>query len=124
MQYTMNQTKDMLFVVLFVGNADLIRDIVKISARELGAQWTDECYELASLAKLRVMFFLLLDRDVHLKAKLLDGWDELCVPGVDRKKAEIFFLSLGSEIITPWLMDERRSANELITAITDLYLVS
>ena len=70
------------------------------------------------------MFFLLMDRDVRLKAKLLDGWKELCIPGVDRKKAETFFLGLGKEIIIPWLMDERRSANEFISAVTDLYLVS
>ncbi len=120
----MNQTKDMLFCVLFVGDEALIRGIVKISAKELGALWTDECYETASLAKLRVMFFLLMDRDVHLKAKLLEGWKELCIPGVDRKKAEVFFLNLGKEILIPWLMDERRSANELISSITDLYLVS
>ena len=120
----MNQTKDMLFCVLFVGNASLVRDIVRISAKSLGAQWADEAYDSASLGKLRVMFFLLLDRDVHLKAKLLDGWKELCIPGVERKKAEIFFLALGKEIIIPWLMDERRTANELISAITDLYLIS
>jgi hypothetical protein len=120
----MNQTKDMLFCVLFVGNVNLIRDIVKISAKELGAEWTAECYESASLMKLRVMFFLLMDRDVHLKAKLMDGWKELCIPGVERKKAEIFFLSLRKEIIVPWLTDERRSANEFISATTDLYLVS
>ena len=120
----MNQTKDMLFCVLFVGNENLIRDIVKISAKSLGAEWTAECYESASLAKLRAMFFLLMDRDVHLKAKLLDGWKELCIPGVERKKAEVFFLAIGKEIIIPWLMDERRSANELVSAITDLYLIS
>jgi hypothetical protein len=120
----MNQTKDMLFCVLFVGNEALIRDIVKISANELGALWAPESYDSASLAKLRVMFFLLMDRDVHLKAKLLEGWRELCIPGVERKKAEVFFLGLAKEIIIPWLMDERRSANEFISAITDLYLVS
>ena len=120
----MNQTKDMLFCVLFVGNEALIRDIVRISANELGAQWTEECYSSASLAKLRVMFFLLMDRDVHLKAKLLDGWKELYIPGVEKKKAEVFFLGLGKEIIIPWLMDERRSANEFVSAVIDLYLVS
>ncbi len=119
-----NQTKDMLFCVLFTGNARLIKDIVKHSAKELGAEWADACYELASLTKLRVMFFLLMDRDAKLKAKLLDGWKELCIPGVDRRKGEGFFLALGKEIINPWLMDERRTADDFISAITDLYLVS
>ncbi len=120
----MNQTKDMIFCVLFIGNERLIRDIVKISAKELGAEWADECYELASLTKLRAMFFLLVDRDVQLKGKILEGWKELCIPGVDKRKGEGFFLALGKEIITPWLMDERRTADNLISEITDLYLIS
>jgi hypothetical protein len=120
----MNQTKDMIFCVLFIGNERLIRDIVKLSAKELGAEWTSETYDQASLTKLRVMFFLLMDRDVKLKEKLLEGWKELCIPGVDRRKGEGFFLALGKEIITPWLMDERRTADNLISEITDLYLIS
>lgn len=114
----------MIFCVLFVGNERLIKDIVKMSAKELGAEWADECYDLASLTKIRVMFFLLMDRDVKLKAKLLDGWKELCIPGVERKKGEGFFLALGKEIITPWLMDERQTADDFISAVTDLYLIS
>jgi hypothetical protein len=120
----MNQTKDMIFCMLFIGDEALIRDIVKISAAQLGAQWSPASYDTASLVKLRAMFFLLMDRDVHLKAKLLEGWKELCIPGVERKKGEVFFLNLGKDIIIPWLIDERRSATELISAITDLYLIS
>jgi hypothetical protein len=120
----MNQTKDMIFCVLFIGNERWIKDIVRISARELGAEWADECYDTASLTKLRVMFFLLMDRDVKLKAKLLEGWKELCIPAVDRAKGEAFFLALGKEIIVPWLMDERRTADDFISAVTDLYLIS
>ena len=110
--------------MLFIGNEQLIRDIVRISARELGAEWANESYESASLTKLRIMFFLLMDRDVKLKAKLLEGWKELCIPGVDRRKSETFFLALAKEIIVPWLIDERRTADDLISAITDLYLIS
>jgi hypothetical protein len=120
----MNQTKDMIFCVLFVGNERFIKDLVKTSARELRAEWTDDTYELASLTKLRVMFFLLMDRDNKLKERLLEGWKELCIPAVDRRKGEGFFLAIGKEIITPWLMDERKTADDLISAITDLYLIS
>jgi hypothetical protein len=123
-QQQTSSNRDMIFCVLFIGNERLIKDIVRISARELGAEWANESYESASLTKLRVMFFLLMDRDVKLKAKLLEGWKELCVPGVDRRKSEAFFLALGKEIIVPWLMDERRTADDFISAITDLYLIS
>ena len=120
----MNQTKDMKFCVLFIGNERFIKDLVKTSARELRAEWTDETYDRASLIKLRVMFFLLMDRDTKLKARLLEDWKDICIPAVERRKGEGFFLAIGKEIITPWLMDERRTADNLISAITDLYLIS
>ena len=120
----MNQTRDMIFCVLFIGNERLIKDLVKTSARELRAEWAEETYESASLTKLRAMFFLLMDRDAKLKAKLLEGWSELCIPPLDRNKGGGFFLAVGKEIITPWLMDERKTADDLISAITDLYLIS
>lgn len=120
----MNQTKDMVFCVLFIGNEGLIRDIVKQSATELNAEWSREEIDFASLTKLRVMFFLLMDRDIQLKAKLLDGWKDLCVPGMDREKGERFFLAIGKEIIFQWLMNERLTADDMISSITDLYLIS
>lgn len=123
-RFAMNQRKDMIFCVLFVGNESLIRSIVKTSAIELNADWGCQDIDLASITKLRVMFFLLMDRDMKLKAKLLEGWSELCVPGVERDKGERFFLAVGKDIIAPWLKDERLTANDVISSITDLYLIS
>ncbi len=123
-EFSMNQTRDMIFCVLFIGNENLIRNIVKISASDLNSDWDFRDIDLASLTKLRVMFFLLMDRDMKLKAKLLEGWKELCVPGINKEKGERFFLSIEKEIITPWLMDERLTADNFISSITDLYLIS
>ena len=114
----------MIFCVLFVGNENLIRSLVKTSASDLNSDWDFRDIDLASLTKLRVMFFLLMDRDMKLKAKLLEGWKELCVPGINRDKGERFFLSIEKEIITPWLMDERLTADNFISSITELYLIS
>ena len=114
----------MVFSVLFVGNEPLIKDLVLSSAHRLGAEWDMQQIHTAGLMRLRVLFFLLMDRDVALKEKLLDGWKEMCVPGLDVGKAERFFTQLRPEIIEPWLVDERRTEGDFVNAVTDLYLVS
>jgi hypothetical protein len=116
--------RDMLFSILFVGDEPLIREIVLGSAHRLGAKRDMAQVHAAGLLRLRVLFFLLMDRDVALKEKLLDGWKEMCVPGVDAGKAARFFSQLGPEIIEPWLIDERKTEGDFINAVTDLYLVS
>ena len=117
--------KDMLFCVLYVGDEPLIRHLVSDSARRLGAleEWADGIGQ-ASLLRLRVMFFLLMDRDPALKQKLLDGWPDLAVQGADASKMAVFFRELRSEVIEPWLMDERLCEDSFITGVTNLYLVS
>ena len=116
--------RDMLFSILFVGDETLILDLVLGSAQRLDAQWDMAQVHAAGLMRLRVLFFLLMDRDVALKEKLLDGWKEMCVPGVDAGKAARFFTQLKPEIIEPWLIDEHRTEGDFINAVTDLYLVS
>ena len=115
--------RDMVFCVLFVGDEHLIRHLVLDSARRLGAEWNDGIKN-ASLIRLRVMFFLLMDRDPVLKDKLLEGWMELCVVGVEANRANSFFQTLRSEVIDPWLVDERKCEDEFVSNVIDLYLVS
>ena len=115
---------EMLFSILFAGDEPFIRELVLNSAHRLGAQWDMAQVHAAGLVRLRVLFFLLMDRDVALKEKILDGWKELCVPGIDAGKATRFFTQLRPEIIEPWLIDERRTEGDFINAVTDLYLVS
>ncbi len=70
-----------------------------------------------------MLFFLLLDRDGMLKDKVLEGWPEWCVAGVERQKARGFFLQLREQIIEPWLIDERRCEDDFVSSCIDLYLV-
>lgn len=114
----------MVFCVLFVGDEHLIRHLVFDSARRLGAESWREGIRTASLVRLRVMFFLLADRDPELKGKLLDGWPDLCVAGMEGAKANAFFQALRSEVIDQWLVDERRCEDEFVSNVIDLYLVS
>lgn len=115
--------RDMLFSVLFIGDEHLIRHLVTDSARRLGAAWTSGI-QAAGLVRLRAMFFLLVDRDPALKEKLLEGWPELCVSGVETGKAGRFFQDLRPTVIEPWLVDERRTEGEFVSNVVDLYLVS
>ena len=120
----MTSRRDMLFSVLYVGDERLLRHLVADSAARLGAEGWQRGIAEASLVRLRVMFFLLLDRDPALKQKLLDGWQDLCVPGVESGKANVFFTDLRHQVIEPWLIDERRCEESFVTAVTDLYLVA
>lgn len=115
----------MIFCVLFIGDEQLIRHLVLDSIRRLGAadEW-DQGIWAASLIRLRVMFFLLMDRDSALKQKILDGWPDLCVLGIEPNKANSFFRQLAGEVIDPWLIDERKCEDEFVSNVTDLYLVS
>jgi hypothetical protein len=115
---------DMVFCVLFVGNEDLIRHVVCTSARRLGADWTQESIVGASLVRLRVMFFMLMDRDSSLKEKILEGWSDYCIPGIEPNKASVFFNNLRDDVINPWLIDERKTEDEFVSTCIDLYLVS
>jgi hypothetical protein len=116
--------RDMLFCVLYVGDEGLVRHLVADSARRLGAEGWEAGIAAASLVRLRVMFFLLMDRDAALKQKLLEGWGDLCVPGVEPGKAGVFFGDLRVQVIEPWLIDERRCEDAFVSAVTDLYLVA
>ena len=117
--------RDMIFCVLFVGDEQLIRHLVLDSVRRLGA-FDEWCVGIrqASLVCLRVTFFLLMDRDPTLKQKILDGWPDLCVAGIEPNKANSFFRGLGAEVIEPWLVDERKCEDEFTSGVIDLYLVS
>jgi hypothetical protein len=120
----MSAPRDMVFSVLFIGDQTLLRELVLNSMSRLGAEWNVETVCALGIQRLRVLFFLLMDRDLALKEKLLDGWREMCVPGLDAGKAERFFMQLRPEIIDPWLIDERKTDDEFVNAVKDLYLVS
>lgn len=116
--------RDMMFCVLFVGDEHLIRWLVLDSARRLGADDWTHGIQTAGLGRLRAMFVLLMDRDPALKAKMLEGWPEMCVVGVESGKASYFFQELRAQVIEPWLVDERRCEDDLLSHAIDLYLVA
>lgn len=116
--------RDMVFCILFVGDEHLIRHLVSESARRLEADNWAEGIRTASLLRLRAMFFLLVDRDSALKQKLVEGFPDMCLLGMEPGKANYFFSELKRQAIDPWLMDERRSEDSFLSSVVDLYLVS
>jgi hypothetical protein len=116
--------RDMVFCVLFVGDENLIRHLVTESAQRLEAFDWMEGIRCASLVRLRAMFFLLVDRDSSLKQRLLEEWPQICLQGMEPGKANYFFKELRGQAIDPWMMDERRSEDDLVSSVVDLYLVS
>ena len=117
--------RDLLFCVLFVGDEPLIRHLVMDSVKRFGVldEWMQGVQQ-ASLIRLRVMFFLLVDRDFELKQRILKGWPSICVVAMDAKKVNVFFQELKSQVIDPWMVDERRCEDEFVSSVIDLYLVS
>lgn len=117
--------RDMIFCVLFIGDEQLVRHLILDSIKRLGAlsDWEQGIWQ-ASLVRLRVIFFLLMDRDPSLKQKILDGWPDICVVGIEPNKANAFFQQLRVEVIDPWLVDERKCEDEFVSGVVDLYLVS
>ena len=113
--------RDMIFSVLYGGDRDLTQFYVHQSMDRLGAEWEKREFE-PDLA--RVLFFLLLEKDMELKQAVIDGLPQICVEPLNARKAESFFLALRQEVIDPWLSDERHGLDKFIDMVTNLYLVS
>ena len=70
---------------------------------------------------LRAAFVLLLNRDLGLKTLVLEGSPPATAP-LDQRKAAAFFMALDTEVVRPWLCDERLSRGQLIDKTKALYL--
>ena len=112
--------RDMLFSVLYGGDRALTQFYVAQSMERLGAEWTVREFEPDTA---RVLFFLLMDKDMVLKQSVLDGLPAICVEPLDKRKAESFFLALREEVIEPWISNERLGVDKFIDMVTNLYLV-
>ena len=73
------------------------------------------------LEQQKVLFFLLLERDIELKNIVLEGIVGIGVFGVAPEKAERFFLSLKEEVIDPWLCNEELSNQSFLDSVASLY---
>lgn len=77
-------------------------------------EWTPEL--------LRCAFFLLMNKDLGLKQRALDGIPPLLEP-LDPRKAERFFLALEPEAVRPFFTNQSKPHGALVDAVKNLYLV-
>ena len=112
---------NLLFSILYRGDVGRMRELVLGSLDRLGDRnWPRDLPWDQEL--LRASFILLLHKDLGLKEIVLTGVGPY--GPLDPRKAEAFFLALGPEAIDPWLSDERRTKQDLIDSVKNLYLVS
>ena len=69
----------------------------------------------------KVLFFLLLDKDLKFKEVLLRGLEEHGVLKMEEGKAERFLLALREESIEPWLVNEELSKQHFLDSVARLY---
>jgi len=91
------------------------------SMERLDAEWDRKEWDHDTA---RVLFFLLLDKDMELKNVVLTGLPNLGISQMPPLKAEAFFLYLYEDVIQPWLSNSRKTTKEFIDAVTNHYLVS
>lgn len=113
-------TQTIMFNILYRGNICATRSLVLESLDRLGdVSWPRDIPW--DLELLRAAFVLLLNRDLELKKLVLEG-QPLAMNGLHPSKAEAFFMALDSEVIRPWLSNEKLSRVDLIDATKSLYL--
>ena len=109
----------MLFRVLYSRDMSMTQFYVAQSMERLEAPWCKREFEPDTA---RVLFFLLLDKDMQLKQAVLDGLPKLCVDPLPARTAEGFFLALREEVIEPWLSQEKMTPEKFVEMVTHLYL--
>jgi len=113
--------QDMIFHVIYGGDKDMALFYIHQSMKRLGAEWDEKEWEHDTT---RVLFFLLLEKDMELKNALLTGLPDLGISPLPPLKAEAFFINLYEDVIQPWLSNSKKTTRDFIDAVTNHYLVS
>jgi hypothetical protein len=114
---------DLIFNILYRGDAQLMRALVLESLDRLQDRSWPRDLPLHNLDLLRAAFFILMNKDLTLKQCALDGLPPL-IAQLDRRKAEAFYLALEPEAVRPFLSNFRKPHRALVDAVKNLYLSS
>ena len=121
---THHHDNDLLFHVLYRCDPALMRSLILDSLDRLDDRaWPRQAFPRWDLDLLRCSFFLLLNKDMELKTRALEGLPPAIAP-LDHRKAEALFLALESEVVRPFLFNHRLTPVDLVDQIKNLYLVS
>jgi len=127
------QRKDVLFHVLYGANLDYIGRLVEESVINVAAEYPSESVidalqtlrptEGDSLHCLQIKFFVLLNEDERMRARLAT-LNSPAVAGLCPHKAERFYDALNDELIPVWVKDERISPADFVDRLRQSYLCS
>ena len=110
--------RDIVVCVLYDMDASMTKFYTQQSMDRLGERWDKE---RLSMEEYKVLFFLLLDKDLKFKEVLLRGLEEHGVLKMEDGKAERFLLALREESIEPWLVNEELSKQHFLDSVARLY---
>lgn len=128
-------SQDCLMHLLYCGSSEpLLRALIAESMRNIAASYPTDGVRRAlvqlvpgagaSLASLRALFFLLLNQDCRMRARVCEDRLAGYLPALCPYKACRFFDQLREGVVPGWIKDERVSLLELVERLKDAYLVS
>ena len=120
MSNPMTCPQDMVFNIIYGGDKDMVLFYIHQSMQRLDADWEKNDWDHDTA---RVLFFLLLDKDMELKHALLNGLPELGITPMAPLKAEAFFMYLYEDVIQPWMSNGRKTPQDFIDAVANHYFV-
>lgn len=127
------QRKDILFYVLFGANMDYIRRLIEESVVNISREYPSDGVinslqlmrpqETDSLHHLQIRFFLLLNEDETMRARIADVKSHIMV-SLCPYKAERFYDALCDELVPMWIKDCRVSNEAFVDMLRAAYLCS
>lgn len=129
------QYQDVLMHIIYSGSAEpLLRSLICDSLRNLAVDWPTPGVHAAltalapthdtPLAVLRVTFFLLLNQDQRMRARLCHGEIVPYVKPMCAYKACSLYTQLRETVIPSWIKNEEVTVLDLSERLKDAYLVA
>ena len=128
-------SQDSLMHLLYSGSSEaLLRGLIAESMRNISASYPTEGVRRAlvrlvpgpdaSLVSLRALFFLLLNQDCHMRARVCQDRLAGYLPALCPYKACRLFDQLRDEVVPGWIKDERVGLLLFVERLKDAYLVA
>ena len=135
MQCQSTQYQDALVHVLYSGGAEgVLRGLIMDSIRSIGEDFPTDGVRRAltmlvphpgaSMAHLRVLFFLLLNKDSRMRVRLCQERVAWYLPVLCPHKGCSLYEQLRESVVPAWIRDERVGVLEMEERLRDAYLVA
>ena len=130
------QCQDIVMHVLYSGGVEsLLRSLISQSLKNISDEFPSagvrdalSHYVLAregvSISTLRAVFFILLNQDSRMRARLCSSRVLSYIPELCPYKACRFYDQMRDSVVTAWVKDETIAALDLVENLKDSYLVA